>query len=213
MKYVLFVADGLADLPVRRLANKTPLENMHSPNMSTLATISELGVVETVPKSMHVGTDTAFYTIMGYDVEKCYTGRAPLEAAGMGIELKEDEIALRCNLVSLSDDNFDDSTMLSHSGFNVDKQKGKEIMEWLLAQDEFKAELEKLGVKVYVGEGFRHIAVIGNKDNFDIAKDFDVIPPYEIAEKAVKDYIKAESHNAKAFLSSRLPRTGRFKID
>lgn len=197
MKYIIFVGDGMADLPVKALNNRTPLEHLFCPNMDKMASAGKFGEAETVPINVAPGTDTAFYSIMGYDVEKTYTGRAPLEAAGMGIPLGDDEIAFRCNLVSLSQDVFDMSAMLSHSAGNIDHGEGKQTMEWLIAQPEFKQELENFGMRIEVGTGFRHIALVGNKDSFNLEDDFEVPPPHDIVGKRIREFYKPKTNNNK----------------
>lgn len=194
MKYILFIGDGMADLPVKELQNKTVLEYTICPSMNALASAGTIGTVQTVPVTIAPGTDTAFYGIMGYDVEKCFTGRAPLEAAGVGIAIKDDEIAFRCNLVNISDDPFDLAVMGSHSAFNIDHEVGKVIMQWLIKEPEFKNELEQFGMRIEPGYGFRHIALLKNKSNFDIKNDFEVIPPHDIVGKSIRDYIKPQTN-------------------
>lgn len=194
MKYILFVGDGMADLPVRELHNKTVLEYTLCPSMSKLASAGEIGETITVPVTVLPGTDTAFYGIMGYDVSTCYTGRAPLEAAGMGISLTDDEIAFRCNLVNISNDGFEIATMGSHSAFNIDPEVGRVIVEWLINEPEFMDELDALGIRIIPGYGFRHIALLGNKDMFNIKEDFDVIPPHDIVGKEIRHYIHPQTN-------------------
>lgn len=189
MKYILFVGDGMADLPIKELQNKTVLEYTLCPVMSKLASAGEIGTVQTVPVTVSPGTDTAFYGIMGYDVETCFTGRAPLEAAGMGLRLRDDEIAFRCNLVNIMGESFDIATMGSHSAFNIDHEVGRVIIEWLNADHEFRAELEQLNMAIIPGYGFRHMAVIKNNGFYNIKEDFDVVPPHDIVGKHIRNYI------------------------
>lgn len=193
-KYIIFVGDGMADLPVGALNGLTPLEHIFGQNMGQMASAGEIGTAVTVPISVNPGTDTAFYSIMGYDVEKCFTGRAPLEAAGMGIALADDEIAFRCNLASISQDDFDQAAMLSHSSFNIDHEEGRDVMNWLIAQPEFQQAMAEFGMRIEVGKGFRHIAVIGNQDAYNIKDDFDIVPPHDIVGKRIRDFIKPRTN-------------------
>lgn len=187
MKYILFVGDGMADLPIRELQNNTVLEYTSCPSMNALASAGVIGTIQTVPISVSPGTDTAFYGIMGYDVEKCFTGRAPLEAAGMGIAIGDDEIAFRCNLVNISNDPFDVAIMGSHSAFNIDHEVGQAIINWLISEPEFKSELEQMGLTIKTGYGFRHMALLKNK-NYDLKNDFNIVPPHDIVGKTIRDY-------------------------
>lgn len=195
MKYVLFVGDGMADLPIGKIGNKTPLEYLNCPNMAKLASLGKIGTALTVPKSVAPGTDTAFYSIMGYDVEEKYTGRSPLEAAGMGIDIKDDEVTFRCNLASITDETFEEATMLSHSSFSIDLEQGKQIIKWLLDQDEFKNALSFFNMKIVIGEGFRHIALMPEKQKYDFCKDFSVVPPHDIVGQKIVNYINPKTTN------------------
>lgn len=194
MKYILFVGDGMADLPVGELQNKTVLEYTLCPVMSKLASAGEIGEVQTVPVTVPPGTDTAFYGIMGYDVETCFTGRAPLEAAGMGISLADDEIAFRCNLVNISDEVFDLATMGSHSAFNIDHEVGRVIIEWLMNEPEFKQELKNMNIRIEPGYGFRHMALLKGNEPYNLKEDFDVIPPHDIVGKEIRHYIHPQTN-------------------
>ena len=122
MKSVVLLCDGMADTPCPELGGRTPMEAARKPAMDALAAVSEIGLVRTVPDGMAPGSDVANLTMMGYDTRACYTGRSPLEAANIGIDLADDDVAFRCNLVTLSDDPvFADKTGLlrgrySHAG-------------------------------------------------------------------------------------------------
>lgn len=120
MKYVVVLGDGMADYPLEILGNKTPLDVAVKPNIDFLSQNGELGLVKTVPDGHKPGSDTANLSVMGYDPNKCYTGRSPLEAVSMGIELKVDDIAVRCNLVSLSGSGeYESLTMHDYSSSEI----------------------------------------------------------------------------------------------
>ena len=104
MKYVVLLCDGMADTPCPALGGMTPMEKAHKPAMDSLVSHAEIGLVRTVQEGMSPGSDVANLTVMGYDTRQCYTGRSPLEAANIGIELSDEDVALRCNLVALSED-------------------------------------------------------------------------------------------------------------
>jgi 2,3-bisphosphoglycerate-independent phosphoglycerate mutase len=103
MKYIVMLGDGMADLPLSELGDKTPLDAAHKPNMDMLARSGEVGMVKTVPDGMNPGSDTANLSVLGYNPRIYYTGRSPLEAISMGITLGAADVAMRCNLVTLSD--------------------------------------------------------------------------------------------------------------
>lgn len=104
MKYIVMLGDGMADYPVEALGGKTPLEVAKKPNIDRLARGGRLGMVKTVPDGLKPGSDVANLSAMGYDPLKCYTGRSPLEAVSIGIQMDDTDVAFRCNLVTLSDE-------------------------------------------------------------------------------------------------------------
>src|SRR5690554_4602938 len=104
MKYIIILGDGMADYPIPDLGNKTPLQYADTPNMNRLARLGRTGMVKTVPEGIPPGSDVANLSVMGYDPKKYYTGRSPLEAVSMGVELNASDTAFRCNLVTLSDE-------------------------------------------------------------------------------------------------------------
>ena len=103
MKYVLILLDGMADYKIDALDGKTPLEYAHTPAMDEIAHSAEIGRVLTVQEGYKPGSDVANLGVLGYDIRKCYTGRSPLEALSLGIEMQDDDLAMRANLVTLSD--------------------------------------------------------------------------------------------------------------
>ena len=116
MKYLLILGDGMADLPCVDLGGKTPLDIAHKPTMDRLAQNGILGMVKTVPDHLPPGSDVANLSVMGYDPDKYYTGRSPLEAASMGVDLAPTDITFRCNLVTLSDaEPYVEKVMLDYS--------------------------------------------------------------------------------------------------
>ena len=103
MKYVIVLGDGMADEPIEALGDRTPLEYAETPTMDGLAKKSEIGLAHTIPEGMKPGSDTANLSVLGYDPKKYYTGRSPLEALSIGVDMKPDDIALRTNLITVSD--------------------------------------------------------------------------------------------------------------
>ena len=104
MKYVVVLGDGMADEPIEALGGRTPLEVSNTPHMDRISKLSEMGMVHTIPEGMKPGSDTANLSVMGYDPKKYYTGRSPLEALSIGVPMKETDVALRCNIVTISED-------------------------------------------------------------------------------------------------------------
>ncbi len=155
MKYVLILGDGMADYPLEQLGGKTPLEYAKTPYVDKLCTTGKLGLVKTVPDEFSPGSDVANLGALGYDARVCYTGRSPLEALSIGVDLKEDDLAIRTNLVTLSgDDNFEDKTMVDYSAGEISSEEAKVLIEYVN---------EHLGNDVftfYAGTSYRHCLVI-----------------------------------------------------
>ena len=129
MKYVIVLTDGAADYPVPALGGRTPLEAAKIPHMDELAAHGACGLVKTVPDSVKPGSDTANLSVMGYDPTKCYTGRSPLEAVSMGIRLADDDVAMRCNLVTLSDtERFEDAVMVDYSAGEITTEEATALI-------------------------------------------------------------------------------------
>ena len=129
MKYIVMLCDGMADYPVEELNGKTPMMKAHKPNMDRLVKKSIAGTVKTVPDNMKPGSDIANLAVMGYDPNKCYTGRSPLEAMSIGIDMADYDIAFRCNLVTLSDDEvYENKTMLDYSAQEITTAEAIDIV-------------------------------------------------------------------------------------
>ena len=132
MKYVVMLCDGMADYPVEELSGKTPLEVANTPNMDFLAKNGAVGLAKTVPDGMAPGSDTANLSVMGYDPKIYYTGRSPLEAVSMGIDLSLTDVTFRCNLVTLSDsENYEDATMVDYSAGEISTAESTELVNYL----------------------------------------------------------------------------------
>lgn len=161
MKYILVIGDGMADNPVQALGGLTPLEKANIPTIDRLASHGELGSVLTVPADFPPGSDTAILSIFGCAPAKCYSGRAPLEAAAQGIALKPGDAAFRCNNISVSDEDcpFEEKKLLSHSGGQIEGTESQKLVDWLFTQPEFKVLADKAGMCVNTTESYRHIAV------------------------------------------------------
>ena len=155
MKYVIVLSDGMAGRPLRELDGKTTLAAARTPVMDALAPESELGTASMVPEGMTPGSDTANLAVMGYDPKLYYTGRSPLEALSIGVEMEDTDVSFRCNLVTVSEDEggYEDQVMIDHSSDEIDTADAAVLIEAL------KKELEGDGYKFYVGTSYRHLLV------------------------------------------------------
>ena len=179
MKYVVILGDGMADYKISSLGDKTPLQVAKKPFMDSLAKVSEVGLFKTVPCGMKPGSDVANLSVLGYDVTKCYTGRSPLEAASIGIELKNTDVTARANLVTVSEEeNYADKTMVDYSAGEISTAEAKQLIEYL------KKYLDDDKYKLFSGISYRHCLVA---DNGSVAGD--LTPPHDITGKAVKEYL------------------------
>ena len=121
MKYVIVLGDGMADRPIEELGGMTPLEYARTPQMDALAAAGEIGMVHTIPEGMSPGSDTANLSVLGYDPKIYYSGRSPLEALSIGVDMKPTDVSLRCNIVTLSEEeeNYEDKKILDHSSGEI----------------------------------------------------------------------------------------------
>lgn len=179
MKYVVILADGMADYPVAELGGKTPLGYAHTPHMDGLAGRGLLGTVKTVPEGFPPGSDVANLSVLGYDPRECYTGRAPLEAASMGVKLGPEDVAFRCNLVTLSEDKpYAARKMLDYSAGEISSGEAGEIVS---------AVQKRLGsdnLTFYPGVGYRHLMVWRGGP-----ADTVLTPPHDISGRVIRDYL------------------------
>lgn len=177
MKYIVILGDGMADQPVKELDNKTPLQVAKKPFIDKLASKGICGMVKTVTDKLAPGSDVANLSVMGYDPLKYYTGRSPLEAISMGIKLTDTDVAVRCNLVTLSDDEvYEDKTMLDYSSDEISTEESNELIN---------AIQEQLGndiVKFFTGISYRHCMVWKNGTVHQ-----NLTPPHDITNKKIKD--------------------------
>ncbi len=190
MKYVVILGDGMADYPDKNLNGKTPLEVANKPYIDGLAKVSEAGLCSTIPQGMKPGSDVANLSVLGYDPAKCYSGRSPLEAASIGIELKDTDVTARANLVTLSDEEvYEDKTMIDYSAGEITTAEAKVLIDYLAEK------LNGDGYSLYSGVSYRHCLV---KENGRIAGD--LTPPHDITGKAVKGHLP-ESAEGKKYLA------------
>lgn len=195
MKYIVILGDGMADRPLKELRGKTPLQKAKKPNMDKLAREGLIGMVRTIPKGFHPGSDIANLSILGYNPAEYYSGRAPLEAASMGIKLKKDDIAYRCNLVTLK---FNKKRMRAfmedYSSDHITTDEARQLIH------EVNKEIGTEKIRFYPGMSYRHIMVwSGGEFNNEC------IPPHDITGKDIIDYLpvgKGEDVLRRLMLSS-----------
>ena len=178
MKYIVILADGMADLPVEALGGKTPMEAADKPHMDRLACEGIMGLARTVPEGMPPGSDTANMAVMGFDPKVYYSGRSPLEAVAMGIDLKEDDLCLRTNLVCLSPEKeYEDKTMVDFSSGEISTAEAKALIDAL--QPLFSDHL-----KLYAGISYRHCTVMAKGK-----PGAELTPPHDITGQPIAGYL------------------------
>lgn len=179
MKYIVMLGDGMADYPVEALGGKTPLEVTKKPNIDRLARGGRLGMVKTVPDGLKPGSDVANLSAMGYDPLKCYTGRSPLEAVSIGIQMDDTDVAFRCNLVTLSDEaEYAEKTMVDYSSGEITTAEAAELIR---AVDEaFRTD----EILFYPGISYRH-CMIWHQGPVGL----NLTPPHDISDRKITEYL------------------------
>lgn len=179
MKYIVVLGDGMADYAVDELGGKTPLECAKKPNIDYMASRGEVGLVKNVPESLSPGSDVANLAAMGYDPVKYYSGRSPLEAVSVGVDMKDTDIIFRCNLVTVTDEErYEDKTITDHSADEITTEEARELIKAVndaFADDKFS---------FYPGVSYRHI-MVWDKGPLD----FTLTPPHDILERKVGEYL------------------------
>lgn len=188
MKYIILLGDGMADYPLEELNGKTPLEYAHTPYMDRVASEGTLGLIDTIPAGFTPGSDVAIMSLLGYNPEKYYSGRGPLEAANMGVALKENDIAFRCNLVTLGEDA--EPFMEDFTAGHITSQEAKTII------NDINQELGTGVFQFYPGVGYRHLFVWKGGEAF-----LSTTPPHDITGKKIKDYLP-QGKGAETFIQS-----------
>lgn len=177
MKFIVIVPDGMADEPVAQLNNKTPLEASKTPNMDYLSAHGFSGMVQTIPDGLPAGSDIGNLALMGYDPALNFSGRAPLEAANLGILLDVDEVALRCNLVTIKD-----GRMLDYSAGHITTEEAENLIEYL------ERGLSWPDVRFYVGKSYRHILVV-KTINVERMLKVKTTPPHNILNQPIASFL------------------------
>ena len=171
MKYVIVLGDGMADEPLDELGGKTPLACAKTPMMDELAAMSEIGMVHTIPEGMKPGSDTANLAVLGYDPKRYYSGRSPLEALSIGVDMEPDDVALRANIVTLTEDNvpFEEQRILDHSSGEIGTEDAAVLLEAV------RKELETDVYRFYVGTSYRHLLIWKKGRVVDLVQPHDVL--------------------------------------
>ena len=190
MKYVVLLGDGMADYPVPALGGKTPLEAANKPNMDFLARNGDLGLVKTIPDGMSPGSDVANLSVFGYEPDIYYSGRSPLEAASMGIDMTDTDIALRCNLVTLSsEDPYEEKSMVDYSSGEITTEEARMLMT------DIADELNSESFSFYPGISYRHCVIWNNGEDGVV-----FTPPHDISGKKIAPFLP-NGNNSDIFIS------------
>ncbi len=180
MKYIVLLCDGMADLPCEALQGHTPMELAQKPCMDSLAARAEVGMTYTVPEGLSPGSDVANLSVLGYRPQDCYTGRSPLEAANIGVDLADDDVAIRCNLVTLSDEaSYADKTMVDYCAGDIHTEQADAIIRTLQ---------EQLGggeFDFYTGTAYRH-CLVWHGGKTAIGK---LTPPHDISGQVIGEHL------------------------
>ncbi len=179
MKYIVALGDGMPDYPLEELGGKTPLQYARTPHMDRLAADGEVGSVKTIDETMPAGSDVANMAVLGYNPLRFYSGRAPLEAAGMGVDLEPSDVALRCNLVTLSDDEpYEKKVMVDYSSGEISSAEAHELI------NEVAVKLREDGQAFYPGMSYRHLLVWQGGP-----VELVLTPPHDITGKEIGPYL------------------------
>lgn len=179
MKYLVVLGDGMADEPIEELGGKTPLAYAKTEYMDKLAPLSEIGLAKTIPAGMKPGSDTANLAVLGYDPKKYYTGRSPLEALSIGVDMKDTDIAIRANIVTLSDDDlpYGQKTIIDHSSSEISTEDAAVLL------DAVKKEMDDEIYRYYLGTSYRHLLI------WDKGEVVELTPPHDVLGRVVGEYL------------------------
>ncbi len=179
MKYIIVLGDGMADEPLEQLGGKTPLAYAKTPWMDEISKKSEIGLAKTIPEGMKPGSDTANLAVLGYNPKQYYTGRSPLEALSIGVDMEEKDIAIRCNLVTVSDDSlpYEEKTIVDHSSSEISTEDAAVLL------DAVRDVLEDDVYRFYLGTSYRHCTIWKEGDVVELT------PPHDILGKAIGEYL------------------------
>ncbi|MEG1957457.1 MAG: cofactor-independent phosphoglycerate mutase [Lachnospiraceae bacterium] len=179
MKYLIILGDGMADRPLKELQERTPLEAAKTDALNALAFKSEIGLVHTIPEGMSPGSDTANLSVLGYAPERYYTGRSPLEALSIGVDMEKTDVSFRCNFVTLSEEegSYESQRILDHSSGELPTDDAAVLLE------DVKKSLEREGYHFYLGTSYRHLLV------WKEGQLLELTPPHDILTKEIGIYL------------------------
>lgn len=182
MKYVIVLGDGMAGLPLAELDGRTTLEAAETPAMDQIAPKSEQGLARMVPEGMAPGSDTANLSVAGYDPRIYYTGRSPLEALSIGVDMESDDVAFRCNIVTLSEEDvpYEERTILDHSSDEISTADAAVLLEAL------KEGLKREGYEFYVGTSYRHLLI------WKQGQVVELTPPHDVLTRKIGEYLPSD---------------------
>lgn len=183
MKYVIVLGDGMADRPLEELQGMTPLEYAKTPAMDQLAAAGEIGTVHTIPDGMSPGSDTANLSVLGYDPKIYYSGRSPLEALSIGVDMKKDDVSLRCNLVTLSEEeeNYENRKILDHSSDEIPTKDAAALLEAV------KKELETENYHFYAGTSYRHLLI------WEKGSVINLVQPHDVLGQTIEQHLPEDN--------------------
>lgn len=179
MKYIVMLGDGMSDEPIESLGGKTPLEYAETPTLDALAKMSEIGLVHTIPEGMSPGSDTANLSVIGYDPKEYYTGRSPLEALSIGVDMDAEDVALRCNIVTLSDDDlpYEEKSIIDHSSSEISTEDAKVLLKAVTDQ------LESETYHFHLGTSYRHCLI------WTRGQVVPLTPPHDVLGQTIGEYL------------------------
>ncbi|MCP4649865.1 MAG: cofactor-independent phosphoglycerate mutase [PVC group bacterium] len=181
-KFIVLVADGMADYPLDELGNRTPLEVARTPNMDYLAKNGKIGQAQFVPEGMVPGSDVANLSIFGYDPKQYYCGRGPLEATNLGVHLNEDEVAFRCNFITIEND-----ILVDYSAGHISTKEATVLIKFL------NSKLSDQIIRFHPGISYRHLMII--KGNIKELMNLSCVPPHNIMGKKFSEHLPKGSGN------------------
>ena len=182
MKYIVMLGDGMADEPLKELNGRTPLEYAKTPVLDSYAEKSEIGMVATIPEGMAPGSDTANLSVIGYNPREYYTGRSPLEALSIGVPMKATDVALRCNIVTLSEEDvpYEERTIIDHSSDEISTEDAAVLLKAVAD------ELQNETYRFYVGTSYRHCLIWENGEVVPLT------PPHDVLGQVIGQYLPAD---------------------
>lgn len=183
MKYVVLLSDGMAGRPLEELGGRTTLEAARTPVMDALAERAEIGMASMVPEGMAPGSDTANLSVMGYDPNVYYTGRSPLEALSIGVDMAAEDVSFRCNVVTLTEEEgaYEDQRILDHSSGEISTEDASVLIEAV------KEKLFREGYEFYAGTSYRHLLI------WKQGEVMELTPPHDILAKRIGGYLPENS--------------------